>query len=254
MVSIAPTKVTTTKAGSSAQKSTSGVTSNPGHERKGTPTHCALSIACTIEQAEWSTDTAQPTAIPMTGDHSRNAGGARSTRDPTTTMRCQGRSRSSRLRRAVRHVRQGVEYDRHDRCRYQHDYRAGNHRCEYPTQQRETGSHGELEQRRHDDEARHSRRTALHQGRHAYRDESPRRAHDEHVSGTKSPDPDGLEDGRGPADYQRREDSPRYVGVRLLCNPRHDDNGQDHRRQLPQRSEGSRSVRSERSRFRVREP
>ena len=85
MVSIAPTKVTTTKAGSSAQNSTSGVTSNPGHERKGTPTHCASSNGCRSNNPK-GTDTAQPTAMPITGAHSRNAGGARSTRDPTTTV------------------------------------------------------------------------------------------------------------------------------------------------------------------------
>ena len=86
MVSIAPTRVTTTNAGSSAQNSTRpGVTSNPGHERKGTPTHCASSIVCTSNRPNGA-DTAQPTAMPMTGDHSRNAGGARSTRAPTTTI------------------------------------------------------------------------------------------------------------------------------------------------------------------------
>ena len=36
-VSMAPTMVTATKAGSSAQNSTPGVTSSPGHEERGTP-------------------------------------------------------------------------------------------------------------------------------------------------------------------------------------------------------------------------
>ena len=38
--------------------------------------------------------------------------------------------------------------------------------------------------------------------------EGSRRAHDEHVSGPEPSDPDGLEDGRSSADYQRRKDAP----------------------------------------------
>ena len=83
MVSIAPTKVTTTNAGSSAQNSTPGVTSNPGHEPKGAPTHAASNIGWKSNNPK-GTDTAQPTTIPITGDHNRNAGGARSTRPATT--------------------------------------------------------------------------------------------------------------------------------------------------------------------------
>ena len=94
-----------------AQNSTSGVTSNPGHERKGTPTHCASSNGCRSNNPK-GTDTAQPTAMPITGDHSRNAGGARSTRarqqrwwqvpqpeQPSATCR-QARPSRSRIRSA----------------------------------------------------------------------------------------------------------------------------------------------------------
>ena len=85
MVSIAPTSVTTTKAGSSAQNSTLGVTSRPGHDENGAPTHDASSIGWRSNMPKGA-DTAQPTTIPMTGDHSRSAGGARSTSAATTTM------------------------------------------------------------------------------------------------------------------------------------------------------------------------
>ena len=43
-VSMAPTSVTTTNAGSSAQNSTPGLRSSPGHELRGTPTQEASSI------------------------------------------------------------------------------------------------------------------------------------------------------------------------------------------------------------------
>ena len=83
-VSIAPTSVTTTNAGSSAQNSTPGVTSIPGHDPIGTPTQGASSIVCTSYSPNGAA-TAQPTAMPMTGDHSRKAGGARSTSPATVT-------------------------------------------------------------------------------------------------------------------------------------------------------------------------
>ena len=84
MVSIAPTSVTTTKAGSSAQNSTPGFTSKPGHEAKGAPTQDASSTGWRSNSPK-AADTTQPTTIPMTGDHSLRAGGARSTSAATTT-------------------------------------------------------------------------------------------------------------------------------------------------------------------------
>ena len=82
MVSMAPTRVTTTNAGSRAQNSTPGLTSNPGHELRGAPTQGASSTGCTSNSPKGA-DTAQPTAMPATGDHSRHADGARSTRAAT---------------------------------------------------------------------------------------------------------------------------------------------------------------------------
>ncbi len=84
MVSMARTRVTTTKAGSSAQNSTPGVTSNPGHDPRATPTHGASSIGCTSNSPKGAA-TAQPTTMPMTGDHRRHAGAPRSSRATTTT-------------------------------------------------------------------------------------------------------------------------------------------------------------------------
>ena len=47
IVSIAPTIVTMTNAGSRAQNSTPGDTSNPGQDLNGTPIQCASTICCT---------------------------------------------------------------------------------------------------------------------------------------------------------------------------------------------------------------
>ena len=77
MVSIAPTRVTTTNAGRSAQNSTPGVRSSPGQEPRGAPTQDAFSICCVSYRPKGAA-TAQPTAMPISGDHNRNAGGARS--------------------------------------------------------------------------------------------------------------------------------------------------------------------------------
>ena len=85
IVSMAPTRVTTTKAGSSAQNSTPGVSSIPGHASKGAPTQAASSTCC-VSYSPKNAATAQPAAMPMTGDHRRNAGGARSTSPATTTI------------------------------------------------------------------------------------------------------------------------------------------------------------------------
>ena len=73
-------------AGRSAQNSTPSVTSNPGHdETEGMPSHAASSTFCTLYSPK-GTATAQPTAMPMSGDHSRNAKGARNT-SPVTVAR-----------------------------------------------------------------------------------------------------------------------------------------------------------------------
>ena len=85
MVSIAPTSVTMMNAGSSPQNSGPGLRSNPGHAPRGTPTHGASSIACASYSPKGAA-TAQPTTIPMIGDHSRHLGGARSTSTRTVTM------------------------------------------------------------------------------------------------------------------------------------------------------------------------
>ena len=45
-VSMAPTMVTATKAGSSAQNSTPGVKSSPGHDAPGSPIHGASMMGC----------------------------------------------------------------------------------------------------------------------------------------------------------------------------------------------------------------
>ena len=85
MVSIAPTRVTTANAGRSAQNSALGVRSNPGQEARGTPTQEASSICCASYRPKGAA-TAQPTTIPITGDHSRQAAGARSMRTATVTI------------------------------------------------------------------------------------------------------------------------------------------------------------------------
>ena len=82
MVSMAPTIVTTTNAGSSAQNATPGVRSNPGHEPKGMSTQEASSTCCALYSPKGAA-TRQPAAMPMTGDHSLHAGGPRNTRAAT---------------------------------------------------------------------------------------------------------------------------------------------------------------------------
>ena len=82
---MAPTSVTTANAGRSAQNSTLGVKSKPGHDPSGTPTQGASSI-CWMSYRPKGADTAQPTTIPITGDHNRQVGGARSTSTETVTI------------------------------------------------------------------------------------------------------------------------------------------------------------------------
>ena len=84
MVSMAPTRVTTTNAGRSAQNFASGVRSNPGHASRGAPTQGASST-CAVSYSPKRAPTEQPTTMPMSGDHSRNAGGARSISAAMTT-------------------------------------------------------------------------------------------------------------------------------------------------------------------------
>ncbi len=84
MVSMAPTKVTTTNAGSNAQNFSSGVRSSPGHEPKGTPTQGASNTGPTSYRPKTAA-TEQPTIMPMSGDHSRHAGGPRNTSPATVT-------------------------------------------------------------------------------------------------------------------------------------------------------------------------
>ena len=78
IVSMAPTKVTTTNAGRSAQNSGPGVRSSPGHEPNGTPTQGASST-CWALYSPKNAATEQPAIMPMSGDHIRNPGGARRT-------------------------------------------------------------------------------------------------------------------------------------------------------------------------------
>ena len=72
IVSMAPTKVTTTNAGRSAQNSGPGVRSSPGHEPNGTPTPKALPAPagrCTVRRTRPPNN---PAIMPMSGDHIRN--------------------------------------------------------------------------------------------------------------------------------------------------------------------------------------
>ena len=72
------------KAGNSAQNSTPGVRSKPGHEPSDTPTQGAWMTACKSYRPKGA-DAKQPTTIPMMGDHRRHEGGPRITSTAMTS-------------------------------------------------------------------------------------------------------------------------------------------------------------------------
>ena len=84
MVSIAPTIVTTTNAGSSAQKAASGWKSKPGQSPIGTPNHAA-SPTTLMSYSPNGAPTRQPALTPSMGDHSRSDGGPRRISPPITS-------------------------------------------------------------------------------------------------------------------------------------------------------------------------
>ena len=84
-VSTAPTSVTTTNAGSSAQNSAPGVTSSPGQDAKGAPNQGASRMGWASYSPNGA-DTAQPTAMPMMGAQMRTTLGPRIASATTTTI------------------------------------------------------------------------------------------------------------------------------------------------------------------------
>ena len=79
-----PTRAITTKAGSRAQNSTPGVRSIPGNPPSGRPTQRASRMGWT-SYAPNMTATAQPAAMPMSGDQTRQAPETRRARATTAT-------------------------------------------------------------------------------------------------------------------------------------------------------------------------
>ena len=76
IVSMAPTRVTNTNAGSSTQNSLPNDRSKPGQPDVGMPTQSASATRPTSYSPK-SEATTQPSAMPMTGAHSRHTPDAR---------------------------------------------------------------------------------------------------------------------------------------------------------------------------------
>ena len=115
----------------------------------------------------------------------------------------------------------------HDRDRYQHERGAGDDRRDHPTQERKPRGHGELKQRRYDDETRQRRQPALRERDHRDRDEVGAGAGHENVAGADAAYAGRLQ-GRGDAaDDERGGDRPREVQLTLARRPDDDGHHQD---------------------------
>ena len=71
IVSMAPTRVTNTKAGSSAQNVGPKLRSKPGHAPAGTPIHAASAMR-PVSYSPKNAATTVPATMPMTGAHNRS--------------------------------------------------------------------------------------------------------------------------------------------------------------------------------------
>ena len=115
--------------------------------------------------------TAVPMAMPMTGDHSLHAGGARRTRTATTTRVTRAAMGAPACGSAFGRFVEGVENDGHDGGGDEHDDGAGHHGGEDAAEEGEAGGEQELNEGGHEDEAGHGGRAGLQERRHAHGDE-----------------------------------------------------------------------------------
>ena len=145
----------------------------------------------------------------------------------------------------LRRPAEKIEHDRHDGDRNQHDHDSRDGRGDDPPDEGEPPGKRERDERGDEDQGREHRRTALGEGRDAYRDGRARAPHHQHVPGPEAAEPERLHDGGRAGDRDGGGHRPVEVGLGLARRAHHDgrdqhDAGDGEDRELKPEAEGER--------------